>query len=57
MKVHSRAILDEAEAFVLDLWNEQRSLVRQAVFWNARNEISMVGFANAASRDAMLEPE
>ncbi len=57
MKVHSRAILDEAEAFVLDLWNEQRSLVRRVVFWNARNEISMVGLANAASRDAMLEPE
>jgi hypothetical protein len=54
MKVHSRAILDEAEAFVLDLWNEQRSLVRQAVFWNAQNQILMVSFTSAVSRDAML---
>jgi hypothetical protein len=48
------SILDEAEKFVLDLWNKQRSLVRQAVFWNARNEISVAGFTTAASRDAML---
>lgn len=48
------SILDEAEAFVLDLWYKQRSLIRQAVFWNARNEMTFVGFTNAASRDATL---
>jgi hypothetical protein len=49
------SILDEAEAFVLKLWNEQHSLVRQAVFWDERNEVSMVAFTNAASRDASLQ--
>jgi hypothetical protein len=50
-----RSILDEAEAFVLNLWKEQHSLVRQAIFWNERNEASMVAFTTAASRDAILE--
>jgi hypothetical protein len=50
-----RSILDEAETFVLKLWKEQHSLVRQAIFWNERNEASMVAFTSAASRDAILE--
>jgi hypothetical protein len=49
------SILDEAENLVLDLWREQRSLGRQAIFWDAGNEISMVGFTSAAARDATLQ--
>jgi hypothetical protein len=51
----STAILDQGEAFVFDLWKRQGRLVRQAVFWNARDEVSMVAFTNTASRDASLQ--
>lgn len=49
------ALLEEAEAFVLELWRKQGNLVRHAVFWNAQGEISMVGFTSAVARDATLQ--
>ena len=49
------AILNAAEGFVLGLWAERGGLVRQAVFWNADEEISMVAFTDASSREAALE--
>jgi hypothetical protein len=48
------SVLDEAETLVLELWNKQRSLVRQAIFWDVEGKASMVAFPDQAPRDVTL---
>jgi len=49
------SVLDEAETLVLEIWSEQRSLVRQAIFWDAKGKASMVAFPDQAPRDVTLQ--
>jgi len=49
------ALLDEAEQLAFDLFKSKRSLVRQAMLWNANNEISLVAFPEPAKPEVMLE--
>lgn len=48
------SMLDEAQAFVVDLWRKNGSLVRQAVFWTSQDKAIMVGFTDAVSRDETI---
>jgi hypothetical protein len=51
----SDVLLDEAERFVLDIWNKQGRLVRQAVFWDRKGVITMAAFSSPATREASLQ--
>ncbi|MBX3230754.1 MAG: hypothetical protein KIT84_00945 [Labilithrix sp.] len=48
------SFIEEAEGLVFELWQKQRSLVRQAMFWDAAGKVTVVAFPSAASREGSL---